>query len=418
MSMIDLSHVALTAAFAIYLVSLLANIASFSFAPEILRKIAIGTLSLGWIAHTAGLGARWIAAGFSHPPMTNMYETLLLFVWGFVLISVYFDMRYRVRVQSALATLIALVGLGLASLQQSKEIEPLVPALQSLWLHVHVAFAAFSYGFFLLSSLFAFLFIIKLKPREHFVAALLQAFAAFCLLVVGGKGTMLLGDIGFSKLVEIEGKLQISGDLIAVPYLKFAFSFVFLLLVVTVWLQSLAEKDEKKAARQLARWFSLGAFMLSLAVVATVFFVLTHTPGLELRSNPYRLILLVLGLLGQLVSLILHWSYDSLRSVLPEADTLEQLSYKAVLIGVPLLTVVICTGSVWAHYAWGRYWGWDPKETWSLITWLIYALYLHLRLQRGWQGLRLAIVSIVGFFAVIFTYMGVNILLSGLHAYG
>ena len=86
------------------------------------------------------------------------------------------------------------------------------------------------------------------------------------------------------------------------------------------------------------------------------------------------------------------------------------------LLGFLFLTVGIITGAVWANSAWGRYWGWDPKETWSLITWFVYATLLHARLMRGWQGRRIAYLSILGFMAVLFTYFGVNYL-PGLHSY-
>jgi cytochrome c-type biogenesis protein CcsB len=98
-------------------------------------------------------------------------------------------------------------------------------------------------------------------------------------------------------------------------------------------------------------------------------------------------------------------------------EMLDEISYKSIMIGFPLLTLGIITGAVWANEAWGTYWGWDPKETWSLITWFIYAAYLHARYTRGWSGKRAASISIFGFLAVIFTYLGVNLLLSGLHAY-
>jgi len=104
-------------------------------------------------------------------------------------------------------------------------------------------------------------------------------------------------------------------------------------------------------------------------------------------------------------------------SFLPDAAILDELSYQLIVIGFILLTLGIITGAVWAHSAWGRYWGWDPKETWSLITWLVYAALLHSRMIRGWRGKRLAIFSIVGFCSVIFTYLGVNLILSGLHSY-
>jgi cytochrome c-type biogenesis protein CcsB len=109
---------------------------------------------------------------------------------------------------------------------------------------------------------------------------------------------------------------------------------------------------------------------------------------------------------------------DSAGGILPSAKVLDDINYKAIMIGFPLLTLGIVTGAAWANYAWGTYWSWDPKETWSLIVWFIYAAFLHARFTRGWAGKRAAILSIVGFFATIFCYLGVNLVLSGLHSYG
>ena len=103
--------------------------------------------------------------------------------------------------------------------------------------------------------------------------------------------------------------------------------------------------------------------------------------------------------------------------LIPGSVILDELNYQMIVIGFILLTLGIITGSVWAHSAWGRYWGWDPKETWSLITWFVYAALLHSRMIRGWRGKRLAFLSIIGFCCVIFTYLGVNLILSGLHSY-
>jgi cytochrome c-type biogenesis protein CcsB len=102
--------------------------------------------------------------------------------------------------------------------------------------------------------------------------------------------------------------------------------------------------------------------------------------------------------------------------LIPGSAALDDLSYQMIIIGFLLLTLGIITGSVWAHSAWGRYWGWDPKETWSLITWLIYAALLHSRMVRGWRGKKIAILCIIGFLCVLFTYLGVNYL-PGLHSY-
>lgn len=102
---------------------------------------------------------------------------------------------------------------------------------------------------------------------------------------------------------------------------------------------------------------------------------------------------------------------------LPNLQILDEVNYRLITLGFPLLTLAIITGALWAESAWGSYWRWDPKEVWSLITWFIYALVLHARLTAGWRGRKAAILSIVGFISVIFTFFGVNLLLKGLHAF-
>ncbi|MEW6248104.1 MAG: c-type cytochrome biogenesis protein CcsB [Nitrospirota bacterium] len=102
---------------------------------------------------------------------------------------------------------------------------------------------------------------------------------------------------------------------------------------------------------------------------------------------------------------------------LPDLETIDELGYKAIMVGFPLLAFGIILGAMWANYAWGGYWSWDPKETWSLIVWLIYGAYIHARMTRGWEGRRAAIYAIFGLLMVIFCFWGVNFLLSGLHAY-
>jgi len=105
------------------------------------------------------------------------------------------------------------------------------------------------------------------------------------------------------------------------------------------------------------------------------------------------------------------------RPSLPPLPALDRLIYRTTILGFLLLTLGIVTGAVWAETAWGRYWSWDPKETWSLITWFIYAALLHARLLKGWHGRRIAWLAVLGFIAVLFTYLGVSFLLTGLHSY-
>jgi cytochrome c-type biogenesis protein CcsB len=108
---------------------------------------------------------------------------------------------------------------------------------------------------------------------------------------------------------------------------------------------------------------------------------------------------------------------NHILALFPEPKALDELTQQMVMFGFLFLSAGIITGAVWANSAWGRYWGWDPKETWSLITWFAYATMIHARFMRGWQGKRIAYLAIIGFIAVMFTYFGVNYL-PGLHSYG
>ena len=100
------------------------------------------------------------------------------------------------------------------------------------------------------------------------------------------------------------------------------------------------------------------------------------------------------------------------------SEELDTLSYRSILVGFVLLTLGLISGAVWANEAWGTWWSWDPKETWAFITWLFYAAYLHMRISKGWQGRRPALLATTGFFVVLICYVGVNFLGIGLHSYG
>ena len=123
----------------------------------------------------------------------------------------------------------------------------------------------------------------------------------------------------------------------------------------------------------------------------------------------------VLGLLFLFRSRMTEGSFWAQH--VPEKEKLDLIGYRSVCLGLLFLTFTILTGAIWAERAWGSYWSWDPKETWSLVTWLIYAVYLHLRIRRGWRGRAAAIFAVVGFVCVIFTYIGVNTFLPGIHSY-
>jgi ABC-type transport system involved in cytochrome c biogenesis permease subunit len=169
----------------------------------------------------------------------------------------------------------------------------------------------------------------------------------------------------------------------------------------------------------LVQVIALGAFVLrsrsgayppSNAVADGVF-------GTSLSASPFILSGILGGIFASLLYLMLYWRREDLERLLPSSDVLDRVTYKTIGVAFPLLTLMIAAGAYWANRTWGSYWSWDPKETWALITWLVYAGYLHMRITRGWRGRRAAYFALFGFVVVMFTFFGVTYLLPGLHAY-
>jgi len=184
----------------------------------------------------------------------------------------------------------------------------------------------------------------------------------------------------------------------------------------------------------------IGAFVMPFALLGMAWAQLGMNAGIEplvpaLQSNwlLYHVVTCFLGYAAFAVACGISIMYlikagseeasdkaagSGLLAMFPPMRVLDDLNYRSIMIGFPLLTLGIITGAAWANYAWGTYWSWDPKETWSLIVWFVYAAFLHARITKGWVGKRAAWLSIIGFAATIFCYLGVNLFLSGLHSYG
>ncbi len=180
----------------------------------------------------------------------------------------------------------------------------------------------------------------------------------------------------------------------------------------------------------------LGAFLTPLALICVLFGlalpqeIVPIAPVLKSFWHPFHVFFAFVGdavfalafccgvMYLMQERLLKSQSAGALTRRLPSLKVLDDLNYQSLIFGFPLLTLGIITGAIWAEYAWGRYWGWDPKETWSLITWFLYAALLHQRLAIGWKGRKPALMAMIGFLAVVFTFLGVNYLLPGLHAYG
>ena len=248
---------------------------------------------------TAQLVLRWWESG--HFPISNLYESLCFLAWGCTLTQLLVERSWPSPLVSAAATPMALGCVAFASFalpDRLQEASPLVPALRSSWLVMHVSVIMISYAALLVGSLLSL--------------------------------AVLFTDRGNS--MELRSS-------------------------------------------------SIGSGGYRQAQLAT--------PQLQLSSV-----------------------------AMPAVEQLDSLSYRTITVGFLLLSVGLVSGAVWANEAWGSWWSWDPKETWALICWLVYAAYLHTRLIRGWQGRKPALVAAAGLVVIVVCYIGVNLLGIGLHSYG
>ncbi|MBF0539635.1 MAG: c-type cytochrome biogenesis protein CcsB [Nitrospirae bacterium] len=342
-----------------YFVAMMVYIAYFVFKGEYLGKGATTVTIVSFLAQTAAFISRWVESynlGIGRPPLTNLYESLVFFVWCLMLGYLIVEFKYKRRSLGAFVTPLAALALGFVDLTgMSKKIEPLVPALQSNWLLAHVTMSFIAYAAFGLSFAAALMYLIVKTERRNEPAYVFWSVSSSVFFIV--IFAMLLDYMNYKVVGEsTEGFIK-----------NYLFKTTF-------------------------RNASSGVAVFSYIVAGIVVF-LTWRYGYIIKK--------------------------AINGFNVSVDFLDELNYKVIAVGFPIFTLggLIC-GAVWADQAWGTYWSWDPKETWSLITWLVYAFYLHARYLKGWRGKKVAVVSVVGFITVIFTYLGVNIFLSGLHSYG
>lgn len=344
----------------LFLAAMLCDMAGFlgyvlsaSLARDTLYRWARRAFWAGAILALAGLVARWHHAGY--PPLSNMYESMVTLSTCLAWIALLFTRTAPIPLAEAGGAVVAVLMIGIGSLF-AKEARPLVPALQSYWLHLHVAVAFLGEAAFALSFVLSYLFCLRRLLEDP--AAPSRSFRP----PTGAE------------------RLACAGIVFGLPGL-------FLLAMAGLAWKLAQQPHPDRDPTTLLLW-------VILPVAATL-------AGLIVAAAQFR---------GAVSAAMDRW--------LPPADLLDDYTYRAIALGYPLFTVgALIFGMVWANKAWGRYWGWDPKETWALITFLVYSIYLHLRLTRGWQGTWTAVLSVLGFLVTMFTLFGVNLLLSGLHSY-
>jgi cytochrome c-type biogenesis protein CcsB len=381
----------------------------------------------GLVANTGAVAHRWYEAG--HPPFASVYEMLLSFVWTLAALTLIAEKRYGVKVIGTVTMPVAIVGVVLMQLLRT-EVHPLVPALQSTWLHVHVTLAMLAYAACALSFALAMMFLIQDKMKtESFLAAT----SVFTLGIYASILTRFEKWGGLSVIAwDAENKSEVFLAknvrlFVTIPELGWMMLLVFAAVATPLVLYVMSRVKKNEGFLDVANRAIFISILLQ--ILALVFFLLRARDGsypsldaeglypTNLAASPFILSALVGGIFANLLYLLLLWRREDLERHLPDADALDRITYKTICIAFPLLTLMIAAGAYWANRAWGSYWNWDPKEVWAAITWLVYALYLHMRITRGWRGRRAAYFAILGFAVVMFTFFGVTYLLNGLHSY-
>ena len=382
---------------------------------------------VGLVANTLAVAHRWYEAG--HPPFASVYEMLLSFVWTLAALTLLAEKKYGVKVIGTVTMPVAIVGVVLMQLLRS-DVHPLVPALQSTWLHVHVTLAMLAYAACALSFALAMMFLIQDRMKTETFLALTSA----CTVAIYAGILTRFEKWGGLNLVawnpEEKSEVFLSKGVrlfVTVPDLGWLMVLALLVVVAPLVLYGVARWRKDDSYLALANRAVFVSIMIQ--VMALGMFLLRARDGrygsldaeglfqTSLAASPFLLSGLVGGVFISLMYLLLLWRRPDLERRLPSADDLDRITYKTIGIAFPLLTLMIAAGAYWANQTWGSYWSWDPKETWAAITWLVYAGYLHMRVTRGWRGRRAAYFAILGFAVVMFTFFGVTYLLPGLHAY-
>lgn len=369
MDLIGLENILDNTSFAILLATLLTYWVGVAF-PKLSLLPSLGTagMAIANLTIAALLACRWIEAGYF--PISNLYESLFFLAWGVTAMHLIAENMSRSRLVGAVTAPVAMgitafAALTLPVTMQSSE--PLVPALKSNWLMMHVSIMMLSYATLMVGAMLAIAF----------------------LLVTWGQPVELRGSsvgTGGFRLVSKRESGTNSPDFNA---------------------QDRRFQDQTSqgggaqavmAEAVMAEAVMTEAVMAGAAIAnasASEVGAIAPPPNLPILSTP---------------------SFTPQRLTL--AETLDNISYRMIGLGFPLLTIGIIAGAVWANEAWGSYWSWDPKETWAFITWLVFAAYLHSRITRGWQGRKPALLAATGFLVVWICYLGVNLLGKGLHSYG
>ncbi len=345
---------------------------------------------LGFICHLLFEVLRWIAGG--HAPTSNMFEFTTFLAFAIVLAFLIIYLIYKKYVLGLFVMPLVVIIIAYASVFP-REVTPLIPALKSYWLYIHVTVAALGEGAFAVAFAAGLMYLIhkvdqsKSTKENRLLEVILWAVnvvVAFIILAFVFRGIgyhdqfTVLNEWGQEQTVEY----TMPGIFSPYEGSKINDSGFGPFFETPGWMKGANAGNKLNTVT----WSILGGSILYL-----LFRIIARK---------------------RLSQVMQRWLEDI------DEETVDEISYRAIAIGFPIFTLGgLVFAMIWAAEAWGRPWGWDPKEVWALITWLFYAVFLHLRLSLGWHGKKSAWLATLGFVVVMFTLVGVNLIISGLHSY-
>ncbi|WP_416350384.1 c-type cytochrome biogenesis protein CcsB [Mammaliicoccus lentus] len=398
---LNISNISLYSAFILYLVAVVPFSFSVRSSKKRAEKIGVTLTIVGFVLQIIYFITRWIAAG--HAPVSNMCEFLTMFgimmVGGFLVIY----SIYKTPVLALFVLPIAMLLIAYASMF-SRDVSPLIPALQSSWLAIHVITVTISYGILSISCVAGLIYLLAaVSPKEKSIHSFfVEVIMYFVVIVIGFiLTTVVMKDIaGYDDTYFFIDK----NDSNSVQHYHLP---AFVTQQDSLLVDHVSGSDyEPKERTDILKWSKI-----ELPAVINAQKLNTVIWSIVIGTILYGILRLIFK--GRtLFSLIKPLTKRVNLSLM------DEIGYRSVIIGFPLFALGgILFASIWAQMAWSRYWGWDPKEVWALITFLYYAIFLHLRLGKGWEGRKSAWLAVGGLAIILFNVIAVNLIVAGLHSY-
>ncbi|MGE7596534.1 c-type cytochrome biogenesis protein CcsB [Lysinibacillus fusiformis] len=384
-TLLSFSSNALFIAFILLLIAIVPLGLAVKSKGKMFGKLGILLTYAAFVLQVVYFVVRWVAV--EHAPVSNMYEFMTFF--GIMLTGSYLIIHflYKQLVVGLFTIPVSLIILGYGSVF-AKEVSPLVPSLQSHWLTIHVMTVAFSSAILSVSFATGLIFLLRtLDVSKKSIRTYSLEFVLYCLVVV-------IGFIGISTFFSLTANdLQVQFENAQGQSEEVVYSMKPLIVnkgAVTengeaVGLIEITNKIDAKKSNSIV-W----AFMMGTLLYVAIRLVTRKSVSAILKPWTSRV----------------------------QPQLMDEISYRAVVIGFPLFALGgLLFAMIWAQIAWSRYWGWDPKEVWALVTFLFYAAFLHFRLSKGWEGEKTAWLAIIGFGIIVFNQVFVNLVIAGLHSY-